>query len=311
MQAVRWDPMNCNYRLDLAELFRALEDKQEWASLSFSVLERASDGKCAARAYTNLGQYFLEPETENISAAVGCARLALRLAPNDAHTTRLLNKIHTTYPDAADESDDHVMGELALQGVPTSPSAEIAICLIMCATDAASDGDKQEATRLTVRAPRPGWARRHARRLSSWCARAMPSLMPSAGQSARLRVQTPMAPRRPAMPSKRERKLISKNRSAHHEYFIDETFECGIELSGTEVKSIRERACQITDTFALIRGGECWLVGLHIHPYSHGGVWNRDPDRRRRLLLHRKEIDFLDGKTSQPRLCAGAAGALL
>ena len=116
MQAVRWDPMNCNYRLDLAELFRALEDKQEWASLSFSVLERASDGKCAARAYANLGQYFLEPETENVSAAVGCARLALRLAPNDAHTTRLLNKIHTTYPDAADESDDHVMGELALQG---------------------------------------------------------------------------------------------------------------------------------------------------------------------------------------------------
>ena len=152
MQAVRWDPMNCNYRLDLAELFRALEDKQEWASLSFSVLERACDGKCAARAYANLGQYFLEPETENVSAAVGCARLALRLAPNDAHTTRLLNKIHTTYPDAADESDDHVMGELALQGVPTSPSAEIAICLIMCATDAASDGDKQEATRLTVRA---------------------------------------------------------------------------------------------------------------------------------------------------------------
>ena len=56
------------------------------------------------------------------------------------------------------------------------------------------------------------------------------------------------------------------------------------------------KANPITDTFALIRGGECWLVGLHIHPYSHGGVWNRDPDRRRRLLLHRKEIDFLDGK---------------
>ena len=280
MQAVRWDPMNCNYRLDLAELFRALEDKQEWASLSFSVLERASDGKCAARAYANLGQYFLEPETENVSAAVGCARLALRLAPNDVHTTRLLNKIHTAYPDAADESDDHVMGELSLQGVPTSPSAEIAICLIMCATDAASDGDKQEATRLTVR----------ARDLvgEEACA--------SARQSVTPRAQTSMEPRRSAMPSKRERKLISKNRSAHHEYFIDETFECGIELSGTEVKSIRERACQITDTFALIRGGECWLVGLHIHPYSHGGVWNRDPDRRRRLLLHRKEIDFLDGK---------------
>ena len=98
------------------------------------------------------------------------------------------------------------------------------------------------------------------------------------------------------MPSKREYKLISKNRAAHHEYFIDETFECGLELTGTEVKSIRERACQITDTLALIRGGECWLVGMHIHPYSNGGVWNRDPDRRRKLLLHRKEIDYLDGK---------------
>ncbi len=156
MQAVRWDPMNCNYRLDLAELFRALEDNRNGhrsRSRCWSVRAMVS----APHAPTPiLGQYFLEPETENISAAVGCARLALRLAPNDAHTTRLLNKIHTTYPDAADESDDHVMGELALQGVPTSPSAEIAICLIMCATDAASDGDKQEATRSDGPCPRPG-----------------------------------------------------------------------------------------------------------------------------------------------------------
>lgn len=152
MQAVRWDPMNCSYRLDLAELFRALDDKQEWASLSFSVLERASDGKSAARAYANLGQFFLEPDTENVSAAIGCSRLAARLAPRDPHTVRLLNKLATEYPESAEETDDHVMGELGLQGVPTSPSAEIAICLIMCATDAASEGDKQEATRLTVRA---------------------------------------------------------------------------------------------------------------------------------------------------------------
>ena len=62
------------------------------------------------------------------------------------------------------------------------------------------------------------------------------------------------------------------------------------------MKSLRERAAQITDTFALIRAGECWLVGMHIHPYSAGGVWNRDPDRRRRLLLHKKEISYLDGK---------------
>lgn len=95
---------------------------------------------------------------------------------------------------------------------------------------------------------------------------------------------------------KRERKLIARNRSARHEYFIDETFEAGIELRGTEVRSLRERACQITDAFCLIRGGQCWLHGVHLHPYSHGNIWNVDPDRKRRLLLHRRQIDYLDGK---------------
>ena len=94
----------------------------------------------------------------------------------------------------------------------------------------------------------------------------------------------------------KQRKSIAKNRTARHEYFIDETFECGIVLAGTEVRSLRERSCQITDTFALIRKGECWLVGMHIPPYSNGSIFNRDPDRRRKLLLHRKEIDYLDGK---------------
>ena len=98
------------------------------------------------------------------------------------------------------------------------------------------------------------------------------------------------------MPTEKKRKLIAKNRSAHHEYFIEETYECGIELSGTEVRSLRERACQITDTFALIRDRECWLIGVHIHPYSHGTIFNRDPDRRRKLPLHRKQTDYLDGK---------------
>ncbi len=59
---------------------------------------------------------------------------------------------------------------------------------------------------------------------------------------------------------------------------------------------MRERACQITDSFALIRNGECWLHNVHIHPYSNGSIFNRDPDRRRKLLLHRKQIDYLDGK---------------
>ena len=99
--------------------------------------------------------------------------------------------------------------------------------------------------------------------------------------------------------ARKEKKVIAKNRSAHHEYFIDETFEAGLVLSGTEVKSLRERAAQITDTFCLVRGGEAWLVGMHIHPYSNGGVWNRDPDRRRKLLLHKREIQQLDVKLRQ------------
>ena len=93
-----------------------------------------------------------------------------------------------------------------------------------------------------------------------------------------------------------KRKLISKNRSAHHEYEIEETFEAGLVLKGTEVRSLRERAAQITDSFCLIWGGECWLHGVHIHPYSHGTVWNVDPDRKRKLLLHRRQIDYLDAK---------------
>lgn len=99
-----------------------------------------------------------------------------------------------------------------------------------------------------------------------------------------------------AYQGKPEKKTIARNRSARHEYFIDETFEAGIELTGTEVKSLRERAAQITDAFCLIRGGQAWLHGLHIHPYSNGGVWNVDPDGKRRLLLHRRQIDYLDGK---------------
>lgn len=97
-------------------------------------------------------------------------------------------------------------------------------------------------------------------------------------------------------PKKHERKTIARNRSAHHEYSIEETFEAGLVLKGTEVRSLRERACQITDAFCLIRGGECWLHGVHIPPFSHGSIFNVDPDRKRKLLLHRKQIDYLDAK---------------
>ena len=94
----------------------------------------------------------------------------------------------------------------------------------------------------------------------------------------------------------RQRKTIARNRSASHEYFIDETFDAGLVLQGSEVRSLRERACQITDAFCLIRGREAWLHGVHIHPYSHGTVWNVDPDRKRKLLLHKNQIDYLDRK---------------
>ena len=93
-------------------------------------------------------------------------------------------------------------------------------------------------------------------------------------------------------------KSIARNRSARHEYFIDETFEAGIVLTGTEVRSLRERGCQIKESFCLIRKGECWLHGLHIHPYSHGSIYNVDPDRKRKLLLHKKQIQYLERKLS-------------
>jgi len=98
------------------------------------------------------------------------------------------------------------------------------------------------------------------------------------------------------------KKTISRNRVARHDYEIEETFEAGVVLTGTEVKSLRERPCQINDSFCIIRRGEVWWVGAHIHPYSNGGVWNVDPDRRRKLLLHRRQIDNLDGRLRQKGL---------
>ena len=100
----------------------------------------------------------------------------------------------------------------------------------------------------------------------------------------------------------RTRKPIAKNRRAYHEYEILETYEAGIELTGTEVRSLRENNCQLTDCFALIRGGEVWLHNVHIAPYSNGNIANVDPDRKRKLLLHRREIRLLDQKTREKGL---------
>lgn len=152
MQAVRWNPMNCRYRLDLAELFRALGDKQEWAALSNSVVERASDAKSTARAYTNLGLFFLEDDSLNAEAASACARLAAGFDASDERVSRLFERLATEHPEVDDESDDHVMGALSLEGIRTAPSPDIAVCLVMCATDAAKAGDTTSATNLTLRA---------------------------------------------------------------------------------------------------------------------------------------------------------------
>lgn len=95
---------------------------------------------------------------------------------------------------------------------------------------------------------------------------------------------------------------IAKNRKAFHDYEISETFEAGIELTGTEVRSLRDNNCQLTDTFALIRDGQAWLNNLHIAPFTNGNIANVDPDRKRRLLLHKKQIRYLAEKTQEKGL---------
>ena len=95
----------------------------------------------------------------------------------------------------------------------------------------------------------------------------------------------------------REEILIAKNKKAFHDFFIDETFEAGIELTGTEVKSLRQNKASLRDSYASVKRGEIWLNNVHISPYSHGNRANVDTDRARRLLMHKKEIRYLAGKT--------------
>lgn len=89
---------------------------------------------------------------------------------------------------------------------------------------------------------------------------------------------------------KREEKIIAKNKRAFHEYEVLDRYEAGIELKGTEVRSLRDNNCQLTDAFITIRNGEAWLHNLHISPFAQGNINNVDPDRKRKLLLHKKEI---------------------
>ena len=95
------------------------------------------------------------------------------------------------------------------------------------------------------------------------------------------------------------KKIISNNKKAYHDYFIDEKFEAGIELFGTEVKSIRQGTVNLKDSYVSLKTGEAILIGMHISPYEKGNIFNRDPLRERRLLLHKKEIMRLIGKTKE------------
>lgn len=94
-------------------------------------------------------------------------------------------------------------------------------------------------------------------------------------------------------------KSIAKNKKAGHDYFIDDSYEAGIELFGTEVKSIRARQVNLKDSWCDIKNGEIFVNGMHISPYEKGNIFNRDPDRIRRLLMHRREINKLYGLVQQ------------
>lgn len=92
---------------------------------------------------------------------------------------------------------------------------------------------------------------------------------------------------------KKEIRLVAQNKKAYHDYFIEETFQAGISLVGTEVKSLRAGRCNLKESYIRIEGGSAFVEGMHISPYDHGNIFNKDPLRKRRLLLNRREINKL------------------
>ena len=94
-------------------------------------------------------------------------------------------------------------------------------------------------------------------------------------------------------------KIVAKNSKAFHDYFIEDRYETGIELAGTEVKSIRQGNVNLKDSFCIIKDGEISVLGMHISPYEKGNIFNKDPRRNRKLLMHKREIMRLFGKIKQ------------
>lgn len=94
-------------------------------------------------------------------------------------------------------------------------------------------------------------------------------------------------------------RIVCQNKKAYHDYSIEETLEAGIQLQGTEVKSLREGKANLKDSYVLLKNSEAFLLNCHISPYSHGNIMNHEPLRTRKLLLHRKEIERIRGKAQQ------------
>lgn len=94
-------------------------------------------------------------------------------------------------------------------------------------------------------------------------------------------------------------KLVANNKKAYHDYFIDEKYEAGLVLHGTEVKSLRMGKCSIKEAWVRIQDGEVWVYGMHISPYEKGNIFNKDPLRSRKLLMHKAEIGKLLGKVKE------------
>ncbi len=149
-QAVRWNPMGCEMRLNLADLFRVNGDINEYLALTYSVFERASDARHLARAFANFSEYFLVQQKPRTAAAA--LRAGRRLGVRERALDQALDQAAGTTHDPDLVGDDEARDLLAQEGLPDGANAEIAICLLMCATDAAQAGQQDVATNLTVRA---------------------------------------------------------------------------------------------------------------------------------------------------------------
>ena len=101
------------------------------------------------------------------------------------------------------------------------------------------------------------------------------------------------------MMAKTDNKSVAQNRKAYHDYFIEDKFEAGIELAGTEVKSIRQGNLNLKDSFCTVKDGEIFLYGMHVSPYEKGNIFNREPRRTRKLLMHKREIVKLGARAQQ------------